>query len=374
VRWSITGTETVLLIRRSIWQESRHDAVMIGLAAAHGMVLAAWPIPPIIAAGVWWTSNTIAHNFIHRPFFRKAAANRLFALYLTVLVGIPQSLWRDRHLAHHAGVRPRIRKSPELAMQVAAVLTLWTAMAIRAPAFFAGAYIPGYLGGLILCALHGFYEHHHGTTSHYGRIYNLLFFNDGYHVEHHARPGVHWSRLPEHRDAGARESRWPALLRWLDACGLNGLERLVLRSRVLQRFVIDVHARALRSVLAAAPDPIDSIAIVGGGLFPRTAIVLRRLCPDARLTIIDASRANLDRARRLLDPAGIEFLHAWYSPAHPQDFDLIVIPLSYVGDRAALYANPPANAVIVHDWIWRKRGASRIVAVPLLKRVNLVCR
>jgi hypothetical protein len=364
----------VPLLHRSISQESRYDAVMLALAAAYGVVLAAWPTPPVIAVGVWWTSNTIAHNFIHRPFFRRRVANRLFALYLSVLLGIPQSLWRDRHLAHHAGIRPRIRRSSELAMQVAAVLALWTAMAARAPAFFAGTYLPGYLGGLLLCALHGFYEHHHGTTSHYGPVYNLLFFNDGYHVEHHARPGVHWSRLPDHRDAGARQSRWPAFLRWLDASGLNGLERLVLRSRVLQRVVVDVHARALRSVLTAAPARIQSVAIVGGGLFPRTAIVLRRLRPDARITIIDASRANLDRAQRLLDPAGIEFLHEWYSPGHPHAFDLIVIPLSYVGDRAALYANPPAAAVIVHDWIWRKRGVSRIVAVPLLKRVNLVCR
>jgi len=364
----------VLLIRRSVGQESTYDAVMIALAAAHGIVLATWPTPPIIAIGVWWTSNTIAHNFIHRPFFRTGVANRLFALYLTLLLGIPQSLWRDRHLAHHAAMRPRVRRSSELSVQVAAVLALWTTMAVRNAEFFAGTYVPGFFVGLLLCAVHGFYEHHHGTTSHYGPVYNLLFFNDGYHVEHHARPGVHWSRLPEHRDAGARQSRWPALLRWLDACGLNGLERLVLRSRVLQRFVIDVHARALRSVLTAAPKRIESIAIVGGGLFPRTAIVLRRLCPGARLTIIDASSANLDRARRLLDPAGVEFLHAWYSPAHPQDFDLIVIPLSYVGDRAAVYADPPAAAVIVHDWIWRKRGTSRIVAVPLLKRVNLVCR
>jgi hypothetical protein len=143
---------------------------------------------------------------------------------------------------------------------------------------------------------------------------------------------------------------------------------------VLQQFVVDVHARALRSVLAAAPTRINSIGIVGGGLFPRTAIVLRRLCPDARITIVDANRAHLDLARRLLGPGRIEFLHAWYSPTDPHAFDLIVIPLSYVGDRAVLYANPPAAAVIVHDWIWRKRGVSRIVAVPLLKRVNLVYR
>lgn len=364
----------MLLSSPAVRQDSRSDAVMLLLAAAHGLVFAAWPTPPIIAIGVWWTSNTIAHNFIHRPFFRTAGANRMFGLYLTLLLGIPQSLWRDRHLAHHAGRPPRVRWTAELGIQIAAVLALWTLMASRDPRFFALTYLPGYGFGLLLCTLHGFYEHHHGTTSYYGRLYNLLFFNDGYHIEHHARPGVHWSRLPDHRDHGARESRWPAPFRWLDACGLTGLERLVLQSPVLQRLVVAVHARAVGSLLSMDPVRVGSVAIVGGGLFPRTAIVFRKLRPDARLTIIDASRANLDLARTLLDPSGIEFVHAQYSPAHRGSFDLVVIPLSYIGNRAALYADPPAPAVLVHDWIWRKRGISRIVSVTLLKRVNLVRR
>jgi hypothetical protein len=127
-------------------------------------------------------------------------------------------------------------------------------------------------------------------------------------------------------------------------------------------------------VLSAIPGPVRSIGIVGGGLFPRSAIVLGRLCPAARIVIIDASRTNLDCARRLLPGAAFEFRHARFEPGDRDGFDLVVIPLSFIGDRRAVYADPPAPAVIVHDWIWRKRGASRIVALPLLKRVNLVCR
>jgi hypothetical protein len=361
-------------LRRSVSRETQYDAVMVALAAAGGAVLAMRPPAPVVAAGVWWTSNTIAHNFIHRPFFRRRAANRLFALYLTAITGIPQSLWRDRHLAHHAGVAPRVRLSWDLGVQVVAIATLWTALAIAAPSFFTLAYLPGYAGGLLLCALHGFYEHRGGTTSHYGRVYNLLFFNDGYHVEHHARPGVHCSRLPAHRLPGARESRWPAPFRWLDNTGLIALERLVLASPLLQRFVVRTHARAMRAILPALGEPPRRVAIVGGGLFPRTAIVLRRLIPDAHLTIIDANRAHLERARGLMNGHHTEFVHAWYTPRQTPSYDLVVIPLSYVGDRDALYADPPAAATIVHDWIWRKRGVSRIVAVTLLKRVNLLVR
>jgi Fatty acid desaturase len=364
----------VLVIRRPVGETWAGDALMVALAAGYGVALLAWPAVPVIALGVWWTSNTVAHNFIHRPFFDGRAANRAFALYLTLVLGIPQSLWRDRHLAHHAGREPRVRWTGELTLEIAAVLALWTTMALRAPAFFAGTYVPGYAAGLILCALHGYYEHEQGTTSHYGRLYNLLLFNDGYHVEHHARPGVHWARLPQLRDAAARRSRWPAPLRWLEACSLEGLERLVLRVPALQRFVLASHARAFESLLPPNTMDVHSVAIVGGGLFPRTAIVLRRLRPDARLTIVDANLANLDRARGLLDCAGIEFRHARYAPGDADDFDLIVIPLSYVGDRDAIYAAPPARLVIVHDWIWRARGVTRIVSVPLLKRLNLLSR
>jgi len=347
---------------------------MVALAGGYGIALVAWPTPVLIAFGVWWISNTVAHNFIHRPFFHGGLANRAFALYLSMALGIPQSLWRERHLAHHAGREPRVRWTPELTIQIAAVLAVWAVLMVRAPEMFARTYVPGYLAGLVLCALHGYYEHEQGTTSYYGRVYNLLLFNDGYHVEHHARPGIHWSRLPRHRDPAARRSRWPAPVRWLDAFGLEGLERLVLRSAALQRFVIATHSRAFAPLIAAAPAPIRSIAIVGGGLFPRTAIVLRRLCPDARLTIIDANQIHLDGARALLDPAGIEFVHACHSPEHRDACDLLVIPLSYTGDRSAVYEHPPAPAVIVHDWIWRRRGASRVVSVALLKRLNLVSR
>src|SRR6187401_2279389 len=49
----------------------------------------------VIGIGIWWLLNTVSHNFIHQPFFKWRAANRFFALYLTVLTLVPQRLWRD---------------------------------------------------------------------------------------------------------------------------------------------------------------------------------------------------------------------------------------------------------------------------------------
>jgi hypothetical protein len=377
----------LLLQGRGILASSRWDIVMIALAVAQAAVLVTMPTLPVIALGLWWNSNTISHNFIHRPFFRKRVPNLLFAAYLSVLLGIPQSLWRDRHLAHHAGTQRRPRLTGELLFETTLVLSLWAVIAAWAPAFFISVYVPAYFCGLGLCALHGYYEHARGTTSHYGRLYNFLFFNDGYHVEHHARPGLHWTRLPESTVAIARASQWPAPLRWMETLSLETLERLVLRSRPLQRFVLSTHARAFRRFRGVL-SRVENVAIVGGGLFPRTALILEKLLPAARITIIDDNDANLNRARALLDTRKIEFVHGhvpFSSPGRlinnrPQvanlpyigSYDLIVIPLSFKGDRSAIYAHPPAPAVIVHDWVWRRRGDGSIVSLALLKRINLV--
>jgi hypothetical protein len=362
------ASQSALLARGDGYRTPGQDGVLIAMAAVHAVLLLAAPILPVIALGVWWNSNTISHNFIHRPFFRSRRANRLFAAALSLLLGIPQSLWRDRHLAHHAGVPPRIRLTGELWVQVALVLGLWAVIAGRAPAYFVSVYLPGYLLGLGLCALHGYYEHAHGVTSYYGRVYNLLFFNDGYHVEHHANPAVPWAALPARIDASSRKSGLPAPLRWLEECNLDTLERFVLRSRRLQRFVLRTHERALQEVLGGC-DP-KHVGIIGGGLFPRTASILRTLVPKARLTIVDASRENLDCARNLLCAPDIEFRHACYTGGG--EFDLVILPLAFKGDRAAICARPPARGVLVHDWLWNHWGRGTIVSVLLLKRVYLV--
>jgi hypothetical protein len=338
-----------------------------------------WPAA-LVALGVWWTSNTIAHHAIHRPPCGSRSLNQLFAAVLSAVTGIPQAAWRDRHLAHHAGRRPRARLTGELTIQLAIVVAVWIALVQRAPVFFATIYIPGYVAGLLLCAVHGHFEHAGGTTSHYGRLYNLLLFNDGYHVEHHMFPSAHWRELPARRIDGTRTSRWPAPLRWFELVGLERLESIVLRSPLLQRWVVRVHERAFRGLLRDPNRPPSRtplgteirIGIVGGGLFPRTALVLRRVFPRARLTVIDVNRHHLSIAGRFL-PADVERREEMFDgSAAAAPYDVLVLPLSFDGVRSAIYQRPPAPCVIAHDWLWRKRGRSAIVSIALLKRINLV--
>lgn len=349
------------------------DLLLVALAALHGVALLAVPTVPLIAIGIWWNSNTIAHNFIHRPFFRTRSLNVTFSAVQSVTMGIPQTLWRSRHLAHHKDEAWQPRFSPQLAGECAAIGALWIALGTINPAFFVTVYLPGYFLGLALCGLQGHYEHAAGVTSHYGRIYNLLCFNDGYHVEHHANPGVHWTALPQRLVPRAHASRWPALLRWLDTCSLDSLERLTLRWRWLQRFVLNVHRTALTALLRELP-PLRRIAVVGGGLFPRTVLLLRELVPAAEIVVIDASQPNVDTARRIVGPE-VRFECALFSAGDScSGFDLLVIPLAFQGDRAAIYRRPPAPAVLVHDWLWHRRGRGHLVSLALLKRLNLVRR
>jgi len=333
----------------------------------HAALVLSFPYIPVIAVGLWWNSNTIAHYFIHRPFFRAPILNVAFSLFLSMLLGVPQTLWRERHLAHHAGKAWRWRLSGRLAAEISLILIFWVALVFRNPHFFLLTYLPAYAIGIGLCWVHGYYEHARGTVSHYGRFYNFIFLNDGYHVEHHAHPAEHWTRLPHWTELGAACSRWPAVLRWLDTPILEMLERWVLRSQTLQWFVLHPHEAAFSRLLPKLP-PIRKAAIVGGGLFPRTLIILQRLLPEAQFVVIDRSAANIEEARAMVQ-GDITFIHATYAPALVEGMDLVVIPLSLVGDREAIYQSPPARAVVIHDWLWRRRGVSTVVSFFLLKRL-----
>lgn len=359
-------------------RHSKWDGLLIVLSLLHAAVLLVAPSAPVIALGLWWTSNTVSHNFVHLPFFGSRVLNRLYSIYLSLLTGIPQSVWRVRHLAHHGvtvvhardGDRDAVYYPLQRSTETGAVLTLWTLVASVDLRFFLGVYLPGYAAGLTLCAIHGHFEHVRGTISHYGLLYNRAFFNDGYHVEHHRKPETHWTRLPDYAGAATHTSRWPAVLRWLEAVNLELLERCVLRSKALQRLVLRTHEAAFRVLLPKLPTP-RTVKIVGGGIFPRTALILRRLLPDARITIVDASAANLETAKSFLD-GEVRFVHAVYEPAVEDGADLVVIPLAFIGDRAAAYQPRTAGATLIHDWLWARQAEGVRVSLLLLKRLNLV--
>ena len=68
-------------------------------------------------------------------------------------------------------------------------------------------YLPAFFLSLVLVNVQNYYEHYGAaptnryadSVSYYGRLYNLLTFNDGYHQEHHLRPLTHWTQMPRVR-------------------------------------------------------------------------------------------------------------------------------------------------------------------------------
>ena len=357
---------------RSVARAGVEHATFVGLSIAHAILLVLVPHPAVIAVGLWWNANTISHNFIHKPFFAAPAANRLYAFFLSLVLGVPQTLWRDRHLLHHADDERPARLRAASRVELGGIAIMWVSLAIAVPDWFVWAYLPGWAMGLGLCFLQGHYEHARGTTSHYGRLYNFLFFNDGYHVEHHRNPASTWTELRQSALPGARQSRWPPVLRWLDALTLEGLERLALRSVALQRLMVGAHERAVRALASTIRHDVRVVTIVGGGLFPRSAIVARRIWPAAAITVVDAEANHLDIARPLL-PANVS-IELRQFVAGEEQADLVIIPLAFVGSREAVYLQPPAPAVLIHDWIWNRRGRGAIVSWWLLKRINLIVR
>jgi fatty acid desaturase len=92
-------------------------------------------------------------------------------------------------------------------------------------------YLPAFFVALMLVNVQNYYRHYGAdpssraadSVSYYGRFYNLIAFNDGYHQEHHLSPASHWSQLPamhvrrrEYLDAQQRiVSPVPAMLGFL---------------------------------------------------------------------------------------------------------------------------------------------------------------
>jgi fatty acid desaturase len=339
-----------------------------------------------------WGANTVSHIHLHRPLFRGAAANRLFSAYLSVLLAVPQRWWKLLHLRHHHLVEPGrpMRLGVEGVVEIALVLAALALLAALAPALLA-VVLPALAVGFGLCALQGHAEHARAGAGvdYHGRIYNRLWFNDGFHAAHHRAPSADWRRLADDGRADDTISRLPPALRWLEAlpglanravaASLDWLERVTQDIPIVRRHLLRAHAAAFASLLSSVErQRIRAVTVIGGALFPRTALALGPLLPQARFTIIDRAAAHVASARKQIALAGlaerVAFEIGSFDAIHPpQPCDLLVLPLAFRGERARYYRRPPAPLVAIHDWAWRSPASVRSARVLLLpKRINLV--
>ncbi|MBB4923465.1 fatty acid desaturase [Kitasatospora kifunensis] len=113
-----------------------------------------------------------------------------------------------------------------------AVLALIALYAVLSWQWVLWCYLPAAAVAFTLVNVQNYYRHYGAqpksryanSISHYGRVYNWLTFNDGYHQEHHLRPSSHWSQLPRvneeysesFREDGHVVSPVPAVVGFLD--------------------------------------------------------------------------------------------------------------------------------------------------------------
>jgi len=232
----------------------------------HIPVLPWWQLLPLCtlyAISISWNINGVSHNFLHNPYFNSQVLNRAFSLVESLAIGFSQAFYTWVHNRHHSGNSDRpdasgetidwlsiyrhgkggqpenvwgyafksffrddikrlyqslYKQSPanarfgifELICLAAMVMAMvwhdWKALLVMA--------VFNYLGNC-LSSLNGYYEHLNGNpdmpiawgVSSYNRIYNWLWFNNGYHAEHHFRPRMHWTKMRAFHQQIADEQR-----------------------------------------------------------------------------------------------------------------------------------------------------------------------
>ncbi|NUN12754.1 MAG: fatty acid desaturase [Myxococcales bacterium] len=396
---------------RGLFRTSARDSwvVFAALLQSAALVLTFWGatfwgsgfaamVLPVVAFGTWWGANTVSHIHLHLPIFGSRKLNQLFFWWLTLSLAIPQTLWKRRHFWHHAGEPAHKRPGwdRDSLVEASVIVGLWAILAWFSPTVFFVAYLPGYLVALGLCQLQGYHEHNAlGITypdgiSTYNKLHNWLWFNDGYHAEHHRWPTEHWTQLPRrrHEMEEHRTSRFSPMLRFLErmqgpvwpARILSWLEKVALEIKPVQSFLVRRHTEAFARVVRTIEgfDP-QGILIVGGGLFPRSVLVVSALWPQAHIQVLDQDADHIVRAKQYLTERGMDLTHVvfrqdTFEPELPTAADLVILPLAYVGERKPLYVPRNDGAVtLIHDWWHTRRGdVSTPITIWVWKRLTLV--
>ena len=227
----------------------------------------------IYALSISWNVNGISHNFIHNAYFKSFWLNLLFSLLESITMCFSQTMYEYVHRQHHIGNNDRLnnkgetidwisiygygnngepehpikyalssyfRDDPKRIYGLIRKHSLWLANFAVFEVILSFALIIGlffiswklgiyfvffYYLGHSLSALNGYYEHlganpdmpiAWGVSCH-NKLFNFLWFNNGYHAEHHYRPKQHWTKMHElHQkikqeqiQAGVKVIDWP---------------------------------------------------------------------------------------------------------------------------------------------------------------------
>ena len=216
------------------------------------------PLGGVVGAGILFIYLTnyqcISHYHIHTPYFKGRLANDWFSLVNSLSLGVPQTMYHIHHLFHHKGnndrrnpetnstvdfassyrfskdpnveeefwsftlksvfrseITPlykegvRQRRRGQIHREFVVLFVMWGLLVAVSWKNFVFFYLPLWLIGQVLNYAENYLEHHGAThtsrlddsVSCYSPFYNWIWFNNGYHQEHHYKARVHWSQLPE---------------------------------------------------------------------------------------------------------------------------------------------------------------------------------
>ncbi len=199
--------------------------------------------------------NSSLHHHTHWPTFNSKKYNNIYECFLGAASGIPVQVWKIGHLIHHKHVNDKPDETGHtkdhtsvyrngkngnvqnfwkyiLVDGIGGIKHYWYQIPYYAVTlktdknvkkeywsfriFILLIMIINFKYGILLLLTylisyvinqansygeHWGYLHLRGDTtrdsySNYGKLFNWVTFNAGFHQEHHHRPGVHWSKLP----------------------------------------------------------------------------------------------------------------------------------------------------------------------------------
>ena len=240
----------------------------------------------ILSFMYYYNYIVVNHEFMHTPFFHSEILNKIMLVFSSANLLYPMTVIDDEHRLHHGFNNDPIRNGTtqdptstyrkgkngkqeawlsyillnvfraNSPMELRGIiknlgkgshgkivfvellliaLTIGFVLYIDWRWFFVGL-VPSFYIGWVLTDHHNYFEHYHArdpynrfanSVSYYGRFYNKIWFNEGYHQEHHIKPQAHWSTRPAVREkykkelekAGLHVSKYPMHFGFLDRQG-----------------------------------------------------------------------------------------------------------------------------------------------------------
>ena len=159
---------------------------------------------------------------------------------------------------------------------------------------------------------------------------------------------------------------------------LDLFEESILSSDRLLNFVINCHCDSFAKLTDGTRFRDRSrpynILIVGGGIFPRTVIVSKKLFPNAKLTVLDLNKRSIDISKKFLlqrnylkhNDVSCRFINGVYSEDYDvSQYDFAILPLALRGEISKVKI-----PTFMHEFLHNRKRPGTTIHPLLYKCLN----